>query len=195
MDYFSRAKELHKEAEDIIYKEGIDSILKKYGQVNYTGSYKFNLMAWEDIDMNMVMNGEEFSLDNFFKMGSELAKIKNIKLMKFQDFVNHPKQGLPKGLYWGIRYDSKITDKTWKIDLWIVDKEGLEINKNYISKVIKNLNEENRNLILNVKNSIIDEEGRTPFTSGYYIYEAILFKGLKATDQIINYLKDKGVKL
>ena len=71
MDYFSRAKELHKEAEDIIYKEGIDSILKKYGQVNYTGSYKFNLMAWEDIDMNMVMDGEEFSLDNFFKMGSE----------------------------------------------------------------------------------------------------------------------------
>ncbi len=195
MDYLSRAKELHKEAEDIIYREGIDSILKKYGQVNYTGSYKFNLMAWEDIDMNMVMNGEEFSLDNFFKMGSELAKIKNIKLMKYQDFINYPKEGLPKGLYWGIRYESKLTDKTWKMDLWIVDKEDLENNKNYTSKIIKNLNEENRSLILNIKNSIINEEGRTPFTSGYNIYEAILFKGLKDKNEIINYLKEMGVKL
>ena len=78
--------------------------------------------------------------------------------------------------------ESKSTDKTWKMDLWIVDKESFEFNKNYASKVIKNLNEENRSLILNVKNSIINEEGRTQFTSGYYIYEAILFKGLKANN-------------
>ena len=39
------------------------------------------------------------------------------------------------------------------------------------------------------------KKARTPFTSGYYIYEAILFKGLKATHGIINYLKEKGVKL
>lgn len=79
MNCLNRAIELHKEAENIIYKEGIDSILKRYGQVNYTGSYRLNLMVWEDIDINMVMNGEEFSLDNFFKMGRELAKIKNVK--------------------------------------------------------------------------------------------------------------------
>ena len=42
----------------------------------------------------------------------------------------------------------------------IVDKESFEFNKNYASKVIKNLNEENRSLILNVKNSIINEEGK-----------------------------------
>ncbi len=55
MDALEIAAKWHQEADQLIYDRGIDAILRSYGRVSYTGSYAINLMAWPDIDIDMVL--------------------------------------------------------------------------------------------------------------------------------------------
>lgn len=189
------SESLNNEANKIIYQKGIDKILRKYGTVNYTGSYRFNVMAWEDIDISMVLNNDIYSIDTFFQIGREISKIDNVIEMKFQNFLNSEIIGLPKGLYWQIRYKSEISNRVWKIDLWATDNVVLNENLSYINKVIEKIDNQSRYKIISTKYSILDSEGRTPFNSGYYIYDAILFQNLIEHEEIIKYLKLNGIEL
>ena len=49
-------QELKIKADSLLLKKGIHSLLEKYGQVFYAGSYVLDLMAWPDIDLNLVVN-------------------------------------------------------------------------------------------------------------------------------------------
>jgi hypothetical protein len=55
------------------------------------------------------------------------------------------------------------------------------------------MDEEKRKLILDVKHSLINAEGRTPFLSGYHIYRAVLFEGLTEREEIVAYLREQGI--
>ena len=43
--------------------------------------------------------------------------------------------------------------------------------------------------ILEIKHSLLTPDGRTPVLSGYHIYQAVLFKGLRDRTEVIEYLK------
>lgn len=86
-------------------------------------------------------------------------------------------------------------DIPWKIDLWAFNQQQIENDMLEIQKIKKNLNEENRKLILEIKESLITDEGRTPILSGYHIYQAVLFHGLKEKTEIVEYLKRKGINI
>lgn len=171
MNYMKCSKALHKEANRILYQDGLDKIIRKYGDINYTGSYRLDLMACGDIDISMIMSEYKFSLDKFFQMGNEIAKLDGTTDMRFQNFFKITVEGLPKGFYWGIKYKSNASNRSWKIDLWAVDEDTILQNKLYIDKVIEQLNDENRRIIINTKYSILNKDGRMPPNSGYYIYK------------------------
>lgn len=195
MDYILCSNSLHDEADKILFSDGLHEIINKYGEINYTGSYLYNLMACSDIDISLVMSESKFSVDKFFQMGNEIAKLDGTKDMRLQNFFKISIEGLPEGFYWGIKYKSNFSDRIWNIDLWVVDNSITHQHKIYANKLLKLLDDEKRRIIINTKYSLLDKEGKTPVNSGYYIYEAVLFKGISEQMEIINYLKMKNVKV
>lgn len=195
MDYVKYSESLYNEASQILYDDGIHEIIKKYGEINYAGSYKYNLMACRDIDVSISMSEPEFSLDKFFKMGNEIAKLDGTTDMRFQNFFKISVEGLPKGFYWGIKYKSNRSGEMWKIDLWAVDEYVIQQNKLYANKIIELLDDEKRRIIISSKYSLLNKEGKTPEGSGYYIYQAVLFEGIREQAEIVNYLRIKNVKI
>ena len=188
------ADNLRKEADQIIYDKRINRILQSYGDVFYTGSYFLNTMAWPDIDITMTLKSDPYSIEIFFEIGREIARIDDIISLKFRNSYRLPGQGLPRGLYWGIRLDVGDWDMPWKIDLWARDKEALAEDRATMERVHQAMDEETRRLIIETKRSLLTPEGRTPPLSGFHIYEAVLFKGLRKEEDIVAYLKKQGIQ-
>jgi hypothetical protein len=57
------------------------------------------------------------------------------------------------------------------------------------------LTEKNKNKILKIKSLLLTDEVRTPKFSGYNIYQAVLNNNLEKKDEILKYLKEKGIEI
>ncbi len=192
----SISKSLKKEAEHVIYKKGINDILNSYGDVFYTGSYHLDLMIWPDIDIYMVLKPDPYSINAFFQLGSKIAALPGVFSMKFNNCITLPlHETAPKGLYWKTYIDRGKVKKPWKIDLWAFSPETIEKSRKEMREILKRLDKRKRKQIIELKHSLLTKDGRTPIFSGYYIYQAILFKNMKKRKDIIDYLKKHGVNV
>ncbi len=114
------AEELEREANCIIFDRGLDSLLRDYGNVFYKGSYFLKVMVWPDLDIDLVLEPDPYSVDAFFELGNRLAQLPGVWGMHFRNCISHPHEQLPKGLYWGMRMDRVDSDGYWKVDLWAI---------------------------------------------------------------------------
>lgn len=193
MDAHDIADALRKEADEILFERGVDAILRRYGKVHYTGSYALDLMAWPDIDITMLLEGDPYNFDTFFEMGKQLARVKDVDKIEYWNSLNWDVENLPKGLYWGVRCDTRTWQVPWKIDIWATNEDEFKQNQVLMKRLSAEITDEARNLIVEVKHAIITPEGRTPQGSGYYIYEAVLFKGLRSAREIREYVREHGI--
>ena len=194
------AASLHAEASDLLYKHGLHDALSSCGEVYYTGSYALDLMVWPDLDISLRLNPSFHSIDRFFEVGRRIAECDNVVSMKFHNFHQFPVPELPPGLYWNAKINRLHSDAVssglpWKIDIWSMDEEAVDENRRDMERIKKSLTQETRTLILDVKYSLITEEGRTPVLSGYHIYQAVLVEGIKDREEIMKYLRDHGIDL
>ena len=61
-------------------------------------------------------------------------------------------------------------------------------------KALKNkITDTKKDKIIKIKSLLLTKEGRTPKFSGFYIYQAILNNSLENEDEILYYLKEKGI--
>lgn len=201
-----KAEILQKEAKQLLYDYGVYDILSQNNKVNFTGSFAYNLMAWNDIDLSLEFPSKESKEEILNKIASIAYNItlldKHPKLkvhtIKVQSELNkNPKyKHTPSGITLGIKLWIKGQEYThpWKLDIWYYsDPEQYIKNKEYNCNIINKLNPQAREIILKTKASIINKKGRTPSNSGYYIYDAVLNKNILSVTEIKQYLVKNGV--
>jgi len=192
MDALETASKLHEEAEQILYERGLDKILSSYGRAWYTGSYALDTMAWPDIDMIMKDNPE--SLEEFFELGREVAQMEGMYELKLWNTLMQPMPNLPRGLYWGGRLVTGTWKTPWKIDIWVTDEDVLKDSQAYMDHIRGAMTDEGRDVIVKIKHALLLPEGRTPVGSGYHIYQAVLFEGMRTLKEIRPYLRKQGIQ-
>ncbi|MDP2807218.1 MAG: hypothetical protein Q8O74_03655, partial [bacterium] len=88
------------EANYIIYKHGLNNILKNYGIPEYTGSFALDLMTWRDLDIYLI--NDDYDELKHFELGKEiLQRLKPYK-MSYRNEIIAKSELLPRGLYWGV---------------------------------------------------------------------------------------------
>jgi len=194
VDPVAYADQLHRDADELLVGRGIDSLLRSHGQVFYTGSYAMDLMAWPDIDIVMMLEPGLRSVTDFFGIGRQIAQLDGVLSMSFRNCLRERPEGLPEGLYWGARLKTKSQPAPWKIDLWATTQANFQDNQAFVDRVRAALDEEKRRRILEIKQSLITPEGRTPVLSGLHIYEAVLFNGLWSDEEVRTYLRGQGIE-
>lgn len=195
-DPFLRSRRLREEATALIHQAGLDGILRRYGNPHYTGSYFLDLMAWPDLDIELSLAPDPFSLEAFFDLGREIAQACTVSWMTFHNRVwFRPFEQVPKGLYWNIHVADAAFTEEWNIDLWSLEASVLEGNWRQMQQTAAALDEAKRRTIVALKHSLLTEAGRTPRFSGYHLYQAVLFKGLTRREEIMQYLRDNGVEV
>ena len=188
------AEELRQEADELIHHRGLGEILGTFGRVWYRGSYEMETMVWPDLDIHMVIEPEPLSVETFFRMGTRIAELDGVSSMQFDDCARYPREGLPEGLYWGIRMVTEKREIPWKVDIWSTRAEVRAIAKSEAARVQERMTEAHRRRIIEIKLSLLTPEGRTPDSSGRHICNAILFEGLESLEEVREYLQANGIR-
>lgn len=165
-----------KTADNFLASSNLVSILKKYGEIHFAGSYPAGLMMHGDIDMRVVKE-DGFSVEEVFDVFRDVYFSTNFRSYFISGDWDDPRKGneFPNGRYVGIKMD--IDDERWKLDVWFVSKselERLDIQRPTIANIT--LSQEQRNTILQFK-KIRKEEGLK--ITGQEIYNLILVENVR----------------
>src|SRR5205807_4905302 len=115
--------DLRREADTLLYTEGLHPLASEYGKLNISGSYALHLMTWRDLDLNL--EAPHLTVEQFFVLGSRIASRLAAWKMFFTNHRQPPSSEYPRGLYWGIRL-GEVTAGAWKIDLWALDTPAFQ---------------------------------------------------------------------
>ena len=177
--------EIKKEADHLLYKNGLLTILEKYGTPHISGSYYLNLMTWRDLDIYLEV--DEQSETNFFSLGGDIASSLHPVKMHFRNELIAQTKGLPLGLYWGIYFGNERTG-AWKIDIWCVKAEECKRLMDYCSTLNDKITPESSVHIMNIKSQCwTDPLYRKSYTSTD-IYTAVLEKNIHTSEAFKDYI-------
>jgi len=162
---------IKKEANDILYKKGLISILNRFGIPHIHGSYFLDLMAWRDLDI--YLQADNIAEADFFAMGSKICTLLGPVKMSFRNERVSKTPNLPAGLYWGI-YLGNERAGAWKIDIWAVSAPECERFTDDCKEIKQQLTSSTRASILDIKSQCwTDPEYRRSYNSSD-IYNAVL---------------------
>ena len=181
-DPLSISQTIKNEADELLNKYQVVEILSKYGQVNFTGSYKLDLMYKKDVDISLINNN--LSVENFTQLGKELIDKLNTPIVYYRNTRITPVENRPENsLYWGIKTDD------WFIDLWGMSVEIYERAEKYIEEIKSQLTKENRLIILRLKNEFIKKKSYGISFNSRELYDAVLNHKVKDSEHFNLYLE------
>ena len=176
------------EADKILYKQGLLTVLSKYGNPVTWGSYVLGLMTWRDLDIYLETN--EMTEDKFFRLGGYISQCLKPHRMHYRNEFIGKTQGNPTGFYWGIYTSLPEFSAEWKIDIWSVDSNQLTQYKKGFDGLKSRINRENRPVILMIKHHFCQHpEYRQGFTS-MDIYNSVIDEGIRSIEDFSQWLKE-----
>jgi hypothetical protein len=177
------------EADDILYRQELLTILSKYGVPYITGSYSLNLMTWRDLDI--YIQKDNMNEAEFFQLGAEINKRYQPVKMSYRNERITQTKGLPFGLYWGVYFGNERKD-AWKIDIWAVNENECGRLLKFCDDIAAKLTPSSTQNILTIKsNCWQDPDYRRSYASSD-IYDAVLEKGITSLEEFRSYLIGKS---
>lgn len=171
-----------KQANRILKDCGLLNELKNYGTPHIIGSYKMNLMAWNDLDIDV--ENDSMSLDKLYQLTNYILNSFNPIWYEAKEKINE--QG---NKVWFHGFEFYLDNELWNVDIWFLNKQEIEKVEKYcddISEKIKN-NKQLRTAIMEIKRELIKRNlySFDKFTS-MDVYDAVINNGVMNVDNFIN---------
>ncbi len=177
-------EERKKQADKFLYEMGLWNELKSYGEPHIIGSYRVNLMAWNDLDIDIT--NINMSIEKLYELSNFIIKtFKPVWYEAKQEITDEGKT------VWFHGFETNITGELWNFDLWFFDIETITLAEQYCDDVMRkiNVNPICRDTILSIKDSLIKagKYGSEMHTS-MDVYKAVLDNGIKDIDDFFKLL-------
>lgn len=172
-DLVKNAAKLKGRAIKLLKDSGLIKILQKYGTVEIVGSYKYDLMTNNDIDIYVINQNvnRELAADAL----SKIIQKNYFRGYLFCNWVdNEPPFYFPKGYYIGLKYGG-FDNRKWKIDIWFLPHPLPEIEG------IDRLSDQQKESILKLKTK---RDIQNLNISSYLIYRNVIEKGIQNIKEI-----------
>ena len=183
-----RAETLKKEAFFLLKKLNLIPLLRKYGNPSITGSYHYNLMTWNDIDICLEI--DRFNLFAIFELGREIALNDSVSTLYYRNELVLKTEGNPRAIFWCVEV-LKDRDTTWKIDILIAQKNEIEKVLTMGKDVMDGLNEETRKIILEIKDKLTKTDKYRKEYRSVDIYNAVLHENIKNHQEWLDWWETK----
>lgn len=164
-------------AETILVETGWPELFTaRFGTCALTGSVRYDLMAWPDIDIHMPVERDYrikwARMLGDLNAGLERAGLRLHKAQMWDDYVDpHP---LGAGLYWGIQFVEK-DGTAWKADIWGWEPEDYARRQARDAALMARLETADRGLILRLKAEALARPGYYGTIVGsWVIYQFVL---------------------
>lgn len=185
-DYITNSKRLLENAEQIVGALDIYNHWKQ-GKIDIVGSMAYNLMAWEDIDIDLITQGQPQDKD-IWETAKYLSKLPAVKLLMLADNRAGDKEhDRPKSVYLGLKYDYKGT--IWKIDIRLIAESELSPSPDW-KLALSDITEEQRSTILQIKYALKDDPRYHHEIPSVAVYQAVLEQGINSLDEFMQQYAD-----
>jgi hypothetical protein len=188
MNPIQRSAKLNQEAGELLCHIKLAEICQEIGEITPTGSYYLDLMIYPDIDLYLPRATPR----QLFNIATHL--VENHPVVRV-NFLNGGPGELKDALYIKPVIALGNWERPWKVDIWAAGESIIAMKQAELDAFRGKLTPELRQLILNYKFSILNEENRTPMFSGIHIYRAVLDHGLSDFAEITAYLREQGITI
>lgn len=187
-----RQERLQADAERVLTELGLPEGLERAGRPVRVGSSVLGLMAWRDIDYNVLC--DPLDGDRALEAIRPLASHPRVKKLRYSNEIgdlNATGLAQDEGLYWGVRY-LPSSGVEWKLDIWFLPSSTPRPEIELLRTLPARLTAESRLAILRIK----DVWRRLPAYRGAVlsvdIYDAVLEHGVRTVDEFDAYLRARG---
>jgi len=190
---------LHSCAQEFLKTWPFMEALLSIGEVHFTGSYALDTMTWPDIDLELEpVSKERKAPEVLGSLAAILFMDRRVSKVDFRNFTHHSRPGMTRGFCLSIQVldeDLRLFDQGlfWKVDLWILENSAP--SRLFMEKLLTQMTTHEKELILNYKRTWTKMYGRPPQMASYFLYQAVVFEGLKEEQEILASLRERGVKV
>lgn len=161
-------------ANTLLYQYGLLDALKKYGVPHIVGSYRMDLMTWNDLDIDIEY--DKMSIEKLYELTGFI-------LQTFHPIWYEAKEETRESgeTVWFHGFETVVTGELWNVDLWFFSKTEIEAAEKFCDNVQRQIAQ-----APNLKKAIIDIKtelqkrnlyGCNAFSS-MDVYSAVLNKGV-----------------
>ena len=179
-ELFEKSKKIQDDATKLLNDSKLIEFLSKFGKVEMTGSYVYDLMMSGDIDIEVFGN---FTRESAKKILNELISKTDFTGYMFFDWVKYNNPKWPHGYYIGIKQIIAGYSHQWKIDIWLIKKNR---NKTDLDERLQNIDQKTKKIILALKNWTKEKDCQS---DSMPIYNAVINCGVKNIEDYQKYLK------
>jgi len=173
--------------------------LASMGEIHFTGSYALDTMSWPDIDLELAPTSKERTSPEILgSLAGLLFVDQRVSKADFRNFTHHSRPGMTRGFCLSIQVLDQALEPLgqglfWKVDLWILEDSCP--SRLFMEKLLTQMTPNTKELILHYKRVWTKMYGRPPQMASYFLYQAVVFEGLKEEQEILAYLRERGVKV
>lgn len=177
-----------KQADRLLYDCALLDILKKYGPPHVIGSYRMDLMAWNDLDIDIDISNTGMDRKKLYALTTEL-------LMRFQPVWYEAKETAGEGgrPAWFHGFETDLTGERWNVDLWFFEHDTVTQALRFCDQTARQISGDpaKKSAILEIKTHLI-ERGKYSFDqyTSMDVYRAVLTDGITTPAEFLtNYKK------
>lgn len=169
------------QADYILHQCGLLKELNKCGCPHTIGSYRMDMMAWNDLDIDVENN--EMSLEKLYSLSNYIVKT-------FHPVWYEAKQELTdeNKTVWFHGFETLVEGQLWNIDIWFFDKETIEKAEQYCDSIARQVSDmpELKQRIISIKQELI---ARKLYSFEQYtsmdVYNAVLKQNITNIDDFL----------
>ena len=170
-------------ADRLLYELGLFDKLAEIGKPHIIGSYRMDMMAWNDLDIDI--ENEAMSLEKIYELSTLIINTFHPVWYEAKEEVNSDGK---KGWFHG--FETMITGALWNVDLWFFDKETIAEAENYCDNIADNTSQAQKDTIVSIKSELI-ERGLYSFEQykSVDVYKAVMESNVRNVDEFLMLLK------
>ena len=167
------------QADRILYEFGLLKKLEGIGKAHIIGSYRMDMMAWNDLDID-IENGA-MSLDKLHELSAFIISVFHPLWYEAKEEVNADGKRV-----WFHGFETTVTGALWNIDLWFFDKETISDAERYCDDILQNTTQAQKDMIMDIKCGLI-KRGLYSFEQykSIDVYKAVMEHGVKDINEFL----------
>lgn len=166
-------------AKQILYELGLFDKLKEYGQPHIIGSYRMDMMAWNDLDIDI--ENDAMCIDKLYQLSEYI-----IRTFKPSWYEAKEEKTADGKTVWFHGFETSITGELWNVDIWFLDKDSIKKAERYCDDLAEKTDDVQKEQIIKIKQELI-RRGLYSFEkfTSMDVYSAVTENGITNADEFL----------
>ena len=166
-------------ADSILYEMGLLKELERYGKPHPIGSYRMDMMAWNDLGIDVENDG--MSLERLHELTAYV--LKTFRPVWYEAKEEITDEG---NTVWFHGFEAVIDGEMWNFDIWFFNRETIRRAEDYCDWVMRSAGSREKETIVKLKRELIERKlyGFNKYHSTQ-VYEAVIDRHIATLDEFL----------